>query len=440
MSLETPDKVRDLQQALAGRSKSDGNRRFYSLYDKVYRMDVLWEAWRRVRANRGAPGIDGQDIEGVEAIGVYAFLSELAEELRTKRYRPEPLRRVWIPKSDGRKRPLGIPTVKDRVAQQAVRLVMEPIFEVRFMKSSYGFRPERGCQQAILRTVKLLNWGLVHVIEADIVDCFGSIPHRGLMKAVARRIADKSILRILYLWLTCGAMEQGRWTPTRAGTPQGGVISPLLANIYLDALDRTWKYRRMSTRSGHNAHLVRYADDLVILTDKGTEEPYALLAKTMGALGLKLHPGKTRILDAREGNFDFLGFNIRKVVNPKTGKWFALTRPSHKAQMALKEKVRLLTSSHRTAKVGAVVREVNPVVRGWVNYFRIGNSSRVFQEVRHFVTCRIRRYIRRRQKRHGYGWKALDSDFLYGALKLFYDYRVRRILYARALQPAWGLG
>jgi group II intron reverse transcriptase/maturase len=440
MSLETPDKVRDLQQALAGRSKFGGDGRFYSLYDKVYRMDVLWEAWRRVKANRGASGVDGQDIEAVEAGGVDSFLSDLAEELRTKRYRPAPLRRVWIPKSDGKKRPLGIPTVKDRVAQQAVRLVMEPIFEVRFSKSSYGFRPERGCQQAILRTRQLLNWGLVHVIEADVVDCFGSIPHRGLMKAVARRIADKSILRIIHLWLTCGVLEQGRWSPTSAGTPQGGVISPLLANIYLDALDRRWKRRQMSSRAGHNAHLVRYADDLVILTDKGTEEPFRVLSAMLKKLGLALHPGKTRILDARQDDFDFLGFNLRKMVHPRSGKWWTLLQPSHKAQLALQEKVRMLTSSHRSAKVGEVVREVNPVVRGWVNYFRIGNSSRVFQKIRHFVGCRIRRYIRRRQNRHGYGWKAITSDFLYGALKLFYDYRVVNLRFVRALQPAWGLG
>lgn len=434
MSLQTSDKVRDLQQALASRSKST-HRCFYSLYDKVYRMDVLSEAWRKVKANRGVPGVDGKGIEAIEAEGVEEFLTSLAEELRSKSYRPQPLRRVWIPKANGKMRPLGIPTVKDRVAQQALRLVMEPVFETHFKPWSYGFRPGRNGQQAILKVAKFLNWGLVNVIEADITDCFGSIPHGRLLKAVARRVRDGAVLRLIVQWLKCGVMEEGRWRPTDAGTPQGGVISPLLANIYLDELDRTWKYKRMWYRYGHNAHLVRYADDLVILTDKGTEEPYRLLKQTLEAMGLQLHPEKTRVLNAMTGSFDFLGFNIRKVHNPRTGKWFALTRPSHRAQMALKKNVRELTSPQSQLKIGEIVRRVNPVVRGWVNYFRMGNSSEVFGEIRHFVQCRIRRYIRRGQKRHGYGWKTLKSDFLYGTLGLFYDYRV-----VYQPRPAWRLG
>jgi hypothetical protein len=220
-------------------------------------------------------------------------------------------------------------------------------------------------------------------------------------------------------------MEEGRYRRTSTGTPQGGVISPLLANIYLDELDQTWKRKGMSFRERENAHLVRYADDLVILTDKDPQGPFEVLKGTLDSMGLTLHPGKTRLLDASQGNFDFLGFNFRKVKNPKSGKWFALLRPSHKAQMALKEKVRRLTLPFVQRKIGPLIqKEVNPVVRGWVNYFRIGHSSGVFNEIREFVLCRVRRYLRRRQKRHGYGWKNLPNEFFYGTLGLFYGYRL----------------
>lgn len=433
MSLITSSTVLELQRTLAGKSKLESARRFHSLYDKVYRMDVLSEAWRRVRMNRGTSGVDGETILGIEACGVEEFLEDLTEELRLKSYRPEPLRRVYIPKGSGGRRPLGIPTVKDRVVQQAVKLVVEPIFEAHFSKASFGFRPGRGCHQAVKEVEMLLNWGLVNVVEADIVDCFGSIPHDGLMKAVAARISDGAILRLIRQWLKCGVMEDGIIRSTVTGTPQGGVISPLLANIYLDGLDRAWRVMRMSKREGHNAHLVRYADDLVILTDKSPQEPYETLMGILQGLGLKPHPVKTRVVDAQKENFDFLGFNFGKKKNPRTGRWFALVLPSRKAQMSLREKVRRSTAPCVQKKLGVVIREeINPVVRGWVNYFRIGHSGRTFNKVRNFVLCRVRRYIRRKQKRHGYGWKKLDSNFFYGTLGLYYDYRV-----AGRPKPVW---
>jgi len=425
MSLSTSDNVLELQRTLAGKSKLEPARRFHSLYDKVYRQDVLCEAWRRVRMNRGSSGIDGETIGAIETSGVGVFLGNLAEELRMKSYRPVPLRRVYIPKGNGGKRPLGIPTIKDRVVQQAVRIVMEPVFEVHFSEVSYGFRPGRGCHQAVKEVEKFLNWGLSKVVEADIIDCFGSIPYNRLMKAVAARISDGAILRLVRMWLKCGVMEDGIMRSTVSGTPQGGVISPLLANIYLDELDRAWRLKRMSARGGSNAHLVRYADDLVILTDKNPQEPYKVLMEILRGMELKPHPVKTRVLDARNENFDFLGFNFGKKKNPKTGRWFALVLPSRKAQMSLREKVRKITAPCVQKKLGAVITEdVNPVVRGWVNYFRIGHSSRTFNKIRNFVLCRMRRYIRRKQKRPGYGWKKLDNGFFYGTLGLFYDYHV----------------
>lgn len=426
-SLETQVRIRHLQQELAGKSKSEPGYRFYSLYDKVYRIDVLWEAWLKVRANKGSAGIDRMTVADIEAAGAESYIREIHEELKSKRYRPQPLRRVWIPKANGKKRPLGIPAVKDRIVQQAVRMIIEPIFEVHFTESSYGFRPKRDGQQAVKEVMKYLNWGLVNVVEADIVDCFGSIPQARLIKAVAIRVADGAVLKLIRKWLSSGVMEDGQYRETTTGTPQGGVISPLLANIYLDALDQRWRRKKLPARGGANAHLVRYADDLVVLTDRDTKAPMQVVKETFEKLGLKLHPEKTRMLNAKAGHFDFLGYNFRQRKNPKTGKWFCLAQPTQKAQRNIREKIRKATASSEMGKLEEVVRKkVNPIVRGWVNYFRIGNSGRVFQKIREYVAARMHCFIRRRQGLHGYGWKSITSEFLYGKLGLFYDYRVIR--------------
>lgn len=424
-SLETRNSVQELQQALARKSKLNPRLRFYSLYDKVYRMDVLIEAWKKVRSNKGSSGVDKIALKDIETSGVELFLSTLQEELKLHYYKPQPLRRVYIPKANGKKRPLSIPTIKDRVVQQAVKLVIEPIFEVHFSSYSYGYRPQKGAQAAVKEVRKFLNWGLIHVVEADIEDRFGTIPHKELMERIAARISDGGILKIIRSWLKCGVMVREQVRTPITGTPQGGVISPLLANVYLDGLDRIWKEQRMDGNYC-NSHLIRYADDLVILTNRNPKVAEYVLRRIVTDLGLKVNETKTKTLNAQKEPFDFLGFSLRQQLNPKTGRWFALTIPSHQAQIQVQKTIRKLTSRGVQKKVSEVINEINPVLRGWVNYFRIGHSARVFSEVRRFTLCRVRRYMRRKQGGRGYGWKKLSSNFFYGTLGLFYEYRIVR--------------
>jgi group II intron reverse transcriptase/maturase len=424
MSLATPSCVQELQRKLYRKSKAEPDYRFYTLWDKACRKDVLEEAWRRVKANKGAGGIDGETIAAVQAAGVDGFLSKLADDLKTGAYRPMPVRRVWIPKASGGKRPLGIPAVRDRVAQMAVKMVVEPILEADFRDCSYGFRPKRGAHDAVREVVKFLNWGLVNVVDADIRDFFGQIPHDKLMRVVARRIADGRVLRVLKAWLSCGVMEEGRVRAQTIGTPQGGVISPLLANAYLNELDAHWEKTGYTERRGWNAHLVRYADDLVILTDGDAAKPLDVLRERLSGLGLELHPDKTRLVNADKGSFDFLGFNFRKVWNRTKTKRFALFIPSRKAEASIRDKVRVLTRYERTVKLEQVIHEINPVIRGWVNYFKVGNSSNAFHGIREYIVKKSMRYLRRKQLRKGFGWKTLTSDVLYGRYGLFYDYEL----------------
>lgn len=424
MSLATPSRIQQLQRKLYRKSKAEPDYRFYTLWDKACRKDVLEEAWRRVKANKGAGGIDRETIAAVETAGVDEFLSKLAGDMRSVTYQPMPVRRVWIPKASGGKRPLGIPAVRDRVAQMAVKVVIEPIFEADFRACSYGFRPKRGAHDAVREVVKFLNWGCVKVIDADIRDFFGQIPHDKLLRVVARRIADGRVMRVLKAWLSCGVMEEGQVRAQTIGTPQGGVISPLLANAYLNELDAHWEKAGHADRWGLNAHLVRYADDLVILTNGDAAKPFEALRERLSGLGLELHPDKTRLVNADEGSFDFLGFNFRKVWNRPKTKRFALFIPSRKAEASIRDRVRGLTRYERTVKLEQVIREINPAVRGWVNYFKIGNSSESFHGIRDYIVKKTMRYLRRKQLKRGYGWKKLDSDLLYGRYGLFYDYEL----------------
>jgi len=410
------EKVRHFQRVLYHAAKRSPKRRFHALYDKIHRSDVLERAWHEVRRNRGASGIDGQTLDWIqEEYGVENFLQGLQKELAEGKYRPLPVKRVEIPKAKGGTRPLGIPTIRDRVVQAACRMVIEPIFEADFLDSSYGFRPKRSAHQAHFAIIDRIhrkgqNW----VIDGDIEKYFDSIEHWKLMWLLRLRISDRRILKLIRGWLKAGVMKEGRIEPILEGTPQGGVISPLLSNVYLHFFDREWqKYAHLGT-------LIRYADDFVILFKVSTNAKKSLeiVRGILKRLGLRLHPEKTRLVNLYPGKdgMDFLGFYFRKHSGlPGKVKRHVVTWPSKDAMKRIRGKIKDLTDLRRTSPMSleAVVERLNPVIRGWVNYFRVAANSAVkFVALDWYVTKRLGKIRRKKHRITRRSWSSRDYQRL----------------------------
>jgi RNA-directed DNA polymerase len=403
-AVTTRDKARDLQRTLYRAAKASQTRRFHELYDKVYREDVLSRAWQVVKANAGAAGVDQQTIEQIEQQGVEGFLAELANDLREERYRAQMVRRARIPKADGKQRPLGIPTVRDRVAQAAAKVVLEPIFEADFRECSYGFRPKRSAHQACERLRRVVNAGANWIVELDIEAFYDRIDHELLMKLVERRIYDWRMLKLLRKWLKAGVLDEGKVLPSDQGVPQGGVISCVLANVVLHELDCSWE-----DYSSHVGQLIRYADDAVVAcrTQAQAREALYRIRAILKRLKLTLHPDKTRLVyvgNGRQG-FDFLGFECRTVASKKyRGKRYFQCWPSRRAMQRVRERIKAITAPrHRLPEpIEPIVAEVNGVVRGWGAYFRVGNSTRKFHAVDRYVRTRLGLFLAKKTRR---GWR-----------------------------------
>jgi RNA-directed DNA polymerase len=424
-SLATLDKVRELQIKLYRKAKSEPEFRFYQLYDKVYRADVLLRAWLLAKANEGAPGVDGESFEDIESKGLREWLNGLGKELHDKTYKPQPVRRVMIPKPGGGERPLGIPTIRDRVAQTAAKLILEAIFEADFEPNAYGYRPKKSAQDAIQEVDKLLFQGYTDVVDADLSKYFDTIPHSELMQCLARRIVDKHMLHLIQMWLKVPVEETEETGKKRLtggkgndrGTPQGGPLSPLLANLYRNRMLKGW--RQTGRAEQYRARIVSYADDFVILSRGKAAEALEWTRRVLERLELTLNENKTSIRNARRERFDFLGYTFGPHYSGRTGREYIGQSPSKKSVKRIKGKVGDILKPQNVTPWEETRNRLNQTLMGWKAYFGLGSTSKAYSVIDEHVEERVRHFLRRRHKVSSPGTHRFSMKRIYGELGVF---------------------
>jgi len=422
VSLTTPSKIRELQIKLYRKAKNEPEYRFYQLYDKVYREDILDHAYELARANHGAPGVDGESFKDIESRGLGEWKNGLREELRNKTYQPQPVRRVMIPKSGGGERPLGIPTIRDRVAQTAAKLILEPIWEAELEPNAYGYRPRKSAQGAIRKVEELLHEGYTDVVDADLSKYFDTIPHSELLQCVARRIVDRYMLHLIKMWLKVPVEERdgnGKRRLTGGkdhdrGTPQGGVISPGLANLYMNRMLKGWRQNRRGEQ--FRAQMVNYADDFVILSRGKATEALEWTRGVLKRLELTLNEKKTSVRNAREERFDFLGYTFGPHYSPRTGREYIGHSPSKKSVSRIKTKVGELLVPGNMEPWEKVCERLNQILKGWRAYFGCGSTSKAYRAVDEHVYDKVRHFLRRRHKVSSQGTRQFPEERVFGSM------------------------
>jgi RNA-directed DNA polymerase len=423
---KAPISLQDLRRSLYVKAKAEPTWRFWGLYVHICKMETLYEAYQMAKENGGAPGIDGVTFETIEESGVEGFLRQIRDELLTNTYRPMRARKKEIPKDGGKVRVLSIPTIRDRVVQGAVKLILEPIFEADFQPGSYGYRPKRTAHQAVNRVAQAIVEEKTRIIDIDLRAYFDNVQHFLLLEKVARRVQDDAVMHLLKMMLKATGEK---------GVPQGGVISPLLSNLYLTEVDRMLEQAIATTRRGQYTHVqyARFADDLVILIDSHPRHDWLVkavdrrLREELGKLRVEINEEKSRMVDLSKGEkFSFLGFEFRRILS-RNQKWRPHFAPKLKKRTALFAKLREIFRRYASQPIGRVIELINPILRGWVNYFAVGHSSRCFSMVKDWVEKKARRHLMRVRKRRGFGWKRWSSEWLYGTLGLFNEYRVLRV-------------